>query len=676
MFRDATIRLKVISGFALSTLVILLVGLIGFNGISKLSDNLSFIVGPAWDSADGAMEAEIGLEAQMLAVEKIFQGYHYDKGLESIKEAQQSTDEAIDQLRDAGLMDATQIENFSLNKSQYKKLLEEVLKEYKDFAFLKYQYDENAEKFVKLSSEIEAIGDSTVEQLEKSPSQLVTWDTGLDNMWLAADGAMESSIGLLSGLYHMARFIAKSEEHSAAQYNLNEALAFQKEAAKEMFSTGAFKLNAGSKWQNLSYEEAYTKHLDKHEELTKKLFAATHAYQTTHIKYITIADQLLVQLGKFEESGDRVVENEVDVINQIQQATLSVMTMTAIGGVVVVIIFSLLLLRSILSPLNEISTRIEDIAQGEGDLTLRLNMESKDELGTLGNHFDSFLDNIHNIISQVSSRSVTMSAEITEMDNVAQRTNESVDEQRRQTDLIATAINQMSSSGREIAQNTENAARSATEAKIVSEEAEQIVTEAISTIGSLSAEIEDATGVISTLEDEVNQIVNVLNVIVGIAEQTNLLALNAAIEAARAGEHGRGFAVVADEVRGLAGRTQQSTEEIQEMIDRLKSGSQRAVEVMTRSNEQSQSTVRQSEQVQRSLNQIASSISVINEINQLVASASEEQSCVCEEMEKNVQTVVEVATTTSEGMEQTSASCQQANQLNQDLSDLVNRFKV
>ncbi|KZY72759.1 hypothetical protein A3740_20420 [Oleiphilus sp. HI0068] len=383
-----------------------------------------------------------------------------------------------------------------------------------------------------------------------------------------------------------------------------------------------------------------------------------------------------MQLGKFEESGDRVVENEVDVINQIQQATLSVMTMTAIGGVVVVIIFSLLLLRSILSPLNEISTRIEDIAQGEGDLTLRLNMESKDELGTLGNHFDSFLDNIHNIISQVSSRSVTMSAEITEMDNVAQRTNESVDEQRRQTDLIATAINQMSSSGREIAQNTENAARSATEAKIVSEEAEQIVTEAISTIGSLSAEIEDATGVISTLEDEVNQIVNVLNVIVGIAEQTNLLALNAAIEAARAGEHGRGFAVVADEVRGLAGRTQQSTEEIQEMIDRLKSGSQRAVEVMTRSNEQSQSTVRQSEQVQRSLNQIASSISVINEINQLVASASEEQSCVCEEMEKNVQTVVEVATTTSEGMEQTSASCQQANQLNQDLSDLVNRFKV
>ena len=676
MLSNATIRLKVISGFTLSTIIILLVGFIGFSGISKLSDDLSFIVGPAWDSADGAMEATIGLEAQMLAVEKIFQGYHYDKGLESIKQAEQSTDEAIDRLKNAELMDAAEIESFTSKKAQYKKLLDEVLREYKEFAFLKYQYDENAEKFVKLSNEMEAIGDATVEQLEKSPAQLTSWNSGLKNMWLAADGGMESSIGLLSGLYHMARFIAKSEEHSAAQYNLNEALSFQKEAAEEMFGTGAFKGNAGSKWQNQSYEDAYKSQLAKHEELTNKLFAAAHAYQTTHVKYIAIADELLSQLGLFEESGDQVVENEVNVIHKIQQTTQSMMMMTAIGGVIVAVLFSLFLLRSILSPLKDISTRIEDIAQGEGDLTLRLNMQSKDELGTLGNHFDAFLDNIHNIISQVSSTSGTMSTEINEMDSVAQRTNESVDEQRRQTDLIATAINQMSSSGREIAQNTEQAARTTNDAKAVSQKAETIVTEAIATIGNLSSEIEDATGVISTLEDEVNQIVNVLNVIVGIAEQTNLLALNAAIEAARAGEHGRGFAVVADEVRGLAGRTQQSTEEIQEMIDRLKSGSQRAVEVMTRSNVQSQNTVQQSEQVQQALNQISSSVSEINEINQLVAAASEEQSCVCEEMEKNVQTVVDVATMTSEGMEQTSARCQQANQLNQDLSNLVNRFRV
>ena len=676
MLDSLSIKAKVITGFSLSTLIIIIVGMLGFSGIKQLSENLAFIVGPTWDTADGAMEGIIGIEAEMLAVEKILQGQHYDEGLKNLKKGKVTADTAIEKLTRAGLIEQSQIEILLSKKQNYERQLQEILNKYKHFAKTKFEFDNHTESFVILSEEMEAIGDAAIEVFKKAPLEVHSWESGIKQHWQAADGSMQSSIGMLSSLYHMGRLINQSEEFNTGKQQIEAALALQKSAAKEMLSTGYFDVAADAKWGNKNYSTVYTEYNTKYRTLITALIDATHDFQKTHTDYINTSKILLALLEEFEKSGAEIVAHEVDIITKIQQETENSMMFTVIFGVIAAIIFSYLLLRAILIPLTTITNRLKDIAHGDGDLTQRIDIRSQDEIGVLASEFDRFIDNIHNLVKQVSTRSSSMEASMNNMQSIAEETSDKVAQQQEQTDMIASSITQMSSAGREIANNTVQAATAANEAEDLSQQAQKTVGEAISTINVLSGEIQDAASVISNLEDEVNQIVSVLNVIVGIAEQTNLLALNAAIEAARAGEHGRGFAVVADEVRGLASRTQQSTEEIQQMIERLKTGSQQAVEVMARSSDQSLSTVQQSEVVQQALNQISASVAQINEINQLVASASEEQSCVSEEMNTSIQQIVEVAQLTSQGMEETSSSCNEALAHNKELTNLVDNFKV
>ena len=327
-------------------------------------------------------------------------------------------------------------------------------------------------------------------------------------------------------------------------------------------------------------------------------------------------------------------------------------------------------------PLSNAVDAMKDISEGEGDLTLRLKVSGTDEIGQLALSFNGFISKIQNIIQEVTASTSQLSAAAEEMSMITSETQTGVQRQQTETNLVATAMNEMSSTVHEVASSAESAASAASQADNQTEQGKQIVSETMSSITTLASEVETASNVINQLEKDSESIGSVLEVIRGIAEQTNLLALNAAIEAARAGEQGRGFAVVADEVRSLASRTQESTQEIQDMIERLQKGSRDAVTAMQAGKEQAQQTVGQASQAEASLSEISAAVAQISEMNAHIAQASRQQGEVAEETNKNIVNITQVAEGTANGAEQLATASQEMANLAVNLESQVSHFKI
>ncbi len=327
-------------------------------------------------------------------------------------------------------------------------------------------------------------------------------------------------------------------------------------------------------------------------------------------------------------------------------------------------------------PLKSAVAAMRDISEGEGDLTQRLKVKGKDEIAQLGHSFNRFAEKIQQLVSQVTGFTGTLASAASEMSAITETTSIGAKRQHEETDQVASAITQMMSTVNETARNASEAATAAQHADIETTAGRDVVTKTVSSINSLAHEIDRVSTVIHRLGDDTENIGKVLDVIKGIAEQTNLLALNAAIEAARAGEQGRGFAVVADEVRTLASRTQQSTREIQEMIERLQSGSKEAVSAMDESRTMAQSTVDQSTKAGESLDVIAGAVSTINTMNTQIATAMVEQNAVAENINKSIVNISQVSDQTAEGSQQTAKASENLSRLAVELQTLLSQFKT
>jgi len=263
-----------------------------------------------------------------------------------------------------------------------------------------------------------------------------------------------------------------------------------------------------------------------------------------------------------------------------------------------------------------------------------------------------------------------------EMSAITQQTSNNVNQQFSEIDQVATAINEMTATVQEVARNATSAAQAALRANEHSTQGKRVVEATMESISDLSNELQNVANVINTLSKNSEDIGTVIDVIKGIAEQTNLLALNAAIEAARAGEQGRGFAVVADEVRTLASRTQKSTGEIETMIEQLQKAAQQAVQAVNTSRDKSQQSVDHAASAGDSLSTITQSVTEINDMNTLIASAAEEQSAVTEDINKNIVTIRVAAEQTTQGAEQTTVSSEELSKLAAELQELVVQFKT
>jgi methyl-accepting chemotaxis protein len=351
---------------------------------------------------------------------------------------------------------------------------------------------------------------------------------------------------------------------------------------------------------------------------------------------------------------------------------------TAIGLLVVALGLSICLAFSIIGAIGQAVVALERASaqMAQGDLTITADYQGQDELGRVAKAFNLMRERFHTMVQQVSSATGQLAAAAQQTSAVNLQASVSLRGQQSEIDQVATAMHEMTATVQEVAHSAAGAAQAAEQADRDATDGKQVVSQTVEVIEVLAREVEKAATVISQLVQDSDKIGGVLEVIRSIAEQTNLLALNAAIEAARAGEQGRGFAVVADEVRSLASRTQQSTTEIQGMIEKLQSGSANAMKVMDASCMQAHKGVQQVTQAGATLDRISQSVATINDMNAQIASAAEEQSAVAEEINRNIVTVSQVAEQVSDGAQQTNATSEELARLAEQLQGLVKQFRT
>ncbi|WP_437881000.1 methyl-accepting chemotaxis protein [Pseudomonas sp. LRF_L74] len=340
--------------------------------------------------------------------------------------------------------------------------------------------------------------------------------------------------------------------------------------------------------------------------------------------------------------------------------------------VVLVLGFPVLVTR----PMRNLLERIEQIASGDGDLQTRLEVTSRDELGRLGQAFNRFLDTLQPLIAEVGRVTGEVAESARDLAQLAVSSDRLINDEHAAVDQVSTAATEMSTAVAEVARNAQSAADAARQAERQSREGGEVVGATVQAIRELAQEVESASSTIQALEQEAASIGTVLAAISGIAEQTNLLALNAAIEAARAGEQGRGFAVVADEVRALAARTQGSTRDIQDMISRLQSGVQNAVTAMHAGSVKARDSVERAAGVDSFLAATGGSVAQINDMAAQIATACEEQSSVTEEIARNINDIRDLSNEAARTSQQSTRASQRLSELSSGLARLVGRFRV
>lgn len=367
---------------------------------------------------------------------------------------------------------------------------------------------------------------------------------------------------------------------------------------------------------------------------------------------------------------DKILNDRIDADRQKMLSTASV------AGLVLLIVAYLFsaLYYSIIGNLKTIGDATRRFA--DGDLTSRVKLNGRDELSEIGAAFNAMNAQFEMLIQQINGSTSQLAAAAEELAAISKESAENVDLQRLETDQVATAMNEMTATVQEVANNTNAAAGAAEQADQEAKNSKRVVGLTSQGITLLAGEIEKAADVIKRVDSDSQNIGSVLDVIRGIAEQTNLLALNAAIEAARAGEQGRGFAVVADEVRTLAGRTQQSTREIQDMIVTLQGGAREAVQVMEESRQHAQTSVEQARAAAGAIDVITEAVTIINRMNIQIATAAEQQRVTTEDMNRSITRIRDVAEQTAASAEQTTGASDELARLAIQLQNLVGRFTV
>lgn len=502
----------------------------------------------------------------------------------------------------------------------------------------------------------------------------LTDQSGLDTEFYNQAGMLETNLNTLVTLaYDMARVeepgraeIIRSEIQVAVQSSRERLQSMQATESSTLLNEvrGHLDVAAGALVENndalvasvinrLEERAAATRLLAENNELMQSILANMASLQ-----------------GQVQAMADSAQDSAANSISRSSWLN-SIITILSIAFAIVI---GVLAVRSISRPLASVNAMLNTLANG--DLTGRLDDSANDEFGELAGNINKLINNLRHLVEGIADRSAQLAIAAEESSSISSQSRNSMQEQRSQVEQIAAATQEMSSTTSEVASG---AAKALEEIQHSDEEARrvQIISdENKRTIEALAEEIKNASEVINQLSENSANIGGILDVIRGVAEQTNLLALNAAIEAARAGEQGRGFAVVADEVRTLASRTQQSTEEIQNMIERLQSDSSRAVHVMERGRNQAETCVTQADEASLALNAITESVHQASDSSTAIATAAEQQSATAHDISEKLEAIVVLAEQAEVGAQQTSQASDEVAKLSAEMQDSVKSFRL
>ncbi|MBA6418630.1 methyl-accepting chemotaxis protein [Pseudomonas sp. 5Ae-yellow] len=399
--------------------------------------------------------------------------------------------------------------------------------------------------------------------------------------------------------------------------------------------------------------------------------AALEVVNTTLNDY---ADDMMQQLQALKELNRIGASEATKTADASFNSGFTLVVALSIGAMILTVILAFMLIRSIVSPLSQAVTVAQTIASG--DLTQRFAVEGKDEAAQLLEALRVMQSSLRDTIQSISSSSIQLGSAADELNAVTEDSNRGMRQQNHEMEQAATAVNQMTTAVEEVARNAVSTSEASKDTDESARDGSERVRQTVSAINELASDMTATSESVEGLANDIRDITQVLDVIRAVAEQTNLLALNAAIEAARAGEQGRGFAVVADEVRALAHRTQQSTEEIERMISIVQKGAASAVSAMQKSMGQANSTLGLAQASGEALGRITLAIGSINERNMVIASASEEQAQVAREVDRNLVNIRDLSMQAASGAEQTSSASHELSRLAVDLNQLVARFKL
>ena len=578
-------------GLLIGLLLFLLViaGGAGFYGTHILSSTLAYLAGPAWDTADDAMEGSIFIELEMLIINDLMDGIDPEQQKEKLGEARQESTIALQRMKDAGLIEEKRLRMLAKREDTYRAAEKVLLTRHDTYVDGRDRYDDHVQRFVAYNEFLEAEGDKAMEALERAPNRQTSWNGGLRARWQAADGGMEASIGLLTQLYYLARMEA-GDDPQACQKEIEDALVFHENSFSEMLASGRFDfvLEEGENTWNGAGKTAadhYRSMFEDHRKLMQEYIGVFIARQEAVRAYNDQAKEMRGFLEDLEEQADQTVEGQIDAISGDVRRVYGSLGSILLVSLIICLVFGIMLTRSITNPIQRAADYMAMLAQG--DFSQSLESDRQDEIGTMvrslnemarqlsevfqtvftsatgisqrGKDLRELSDRMATTVGQLTERASTMSVSSEEMSENMGTISSTSDNASEAIQMIATGTDQLSAASVEIASSASSVQMMAGEALSSAEHAGE-------QMHALSQSAENIGAIVSLIEE--------------IAGQTRLLALNATIEAARAGTYGRGFAVVAGEVKSLASQTNEAAQDIYERVQGMQSHTGDAVERM------------------------------------------------------------------------------------------------